>query len=265
LEKLGFSGDDLKKFRNCITKPYGLIFITGPTGSGKSTTLYGALNEIKSHTKNIITVEDPVEYQVAGVNQVHVHPKIGLTFATALRSFLRQDPDIMMVGEVRDLETAEICVRAALTGHLVLSTLHTNDAPSAVTRLVDIGIEPYLVASSLLLIMAQRLVRKLCPKCKEPTQLSADIIKKFNLAKKEVFKPKGCEYCRQTGYIGRSAIHEVLSVDEEMRELIVKNASTDQVRQAARKAGMRTLIEDGMLKVTEGVTSLEEIMSAAII
>jgi len=262
LEKLGFSDQDLTLFKKAISSPYGLILITGPTGSGKSTTLYSALNFIMTPKKNIITIEDPIEYQLAGINQVQVKPKIGLTFAEGLRSFLRQDPDIMMVGEIRDLETAEICIRAALTGHMVLSTLHTNDAPSAITRLVDIGVEQYLVASGLVLLMAQRLVRKLCPKCKEPMQLPPELIDKYNIVKPDAFKAKGCEYCRQTGYSGRTAIHEILAINQRLRELIAKNTSANQLREAAKEDGMKTLLEDGLDKVTEGVTSVEEIMSS---
>ena len=264
LDKLGFSADDLDKFKSSILKPYGLVFITGPTGSGKSTTLYSALSLIKSPKKNIITIEDPVEYHISGINQVQVKPAIGLTFANGLRAFLRQDPDIMMVGEVRDLETAGICVRAALTGHLVLSTLHTNDAPSAVTRLVDIGVEPYLVSSSLLLIMAQRLARKLCPKCKEASEMPDDIAKRYKLVKKNVFKAKGCEFCRNTGYFGRIAVGEVLVANDEIRELIAKNSTLAQIREAAKRNGMKSLFERGIDKVLEGSTSIEEIMSIAL-
>ena len=262
LEKLGFSENDLKMFKKAITKPYGLIFVTGPTGSGKSTTLYSSLNFLKTPKKNIITVEDPVEYQMPGLNQVQVKPKIGLTFAEGLKAFLRQDPDIMMVGEVRDIETSEICIRAALTGHLVLSTLHTNDAPSAITRLVDIGVEPYLVASSLLLLMAQRLVRRLCPKCKEPAKIEPELVKRYNLKTDKCFKAKGCESCRQTGYTGRIAIHELLMVNTKMREMIAHNASINELREAAKEAGMKTLLEDGLSKVIEGITSVEEVMSS---
>jgi len=262
LEGLGFSKGDLDNFKKCIEKPYGLIFITGPTGSGKSTTLYSGLNLLNSPNRNIVTIEDPVEYQIPGLNQINVKSKIGLTFAEGLRAFLRQDPDIIMVGEVRDLETAEICVRASLTGHLVLSTLHTNDAPSAVTRLVDIGVEPYLVASSALLLMAQRLIRKLCTKCKTPTDIPADIMKKYNLPKKQIYKTKGCESCRQTGYSGRTSIHEVMVVDQDMRELIAKNPTTAQVREQAKNSGMKTLLADGLEKVMDGTTSIEEVMSS---
>lgn len=263
LTNLGLDKKDLASFQSAITKPYGLIFVTGPTGCGKSTTLYSVLSYIKTPKKNILTIEDPVEYHIGGINQVQIKPKIGLTFAEGLRCFLRQDPDIIMVGEVRDLETAEICIRAGLTGHLVFSTLHTNDAPSAVTRLVNLGIEPYLVASSLILLMAQRLVRKLCPKCKEPTELSPELMKRYNLGRRGIFKAKGCEFCRQTGYAGRSAIFEILEINDELRELIAQNATTAKLQEAAKRAKMKTLVEDGMARVAQGITSTEEIMSVA--
>jgi type IV pilus assembly protein PilB len=262
LDKLGFSEKDLADFKKAITRPYGLIFVTGPTGSGKSTTLYSALSHIMTPKKNIVTIEDPVEYQLRGINQVQVKPNIGLTFAQGLRAFLRQDPDIMMVGEVRDLETAEICIRASLTGHLVLSTLHTNDAPSAITRLIDIGVEPYLVASGLLLIMAQRLVRRLCPKCKVSVKMPDDIAKKYDISKKDIFEAKGCEYCRNTGYTGRVAIHELILINQELRQLIADSAGTVKIIEASKRSGMKTLVEDGLEKVAEGVTSIEEVMSS---
>jgi len=261
LDDLGFSQKDLENFKACISKPYGLILITGLTGSGKSTTLYSALNYIMTPRKNIITIEDPVEYQLSGINQVQVKPQIGLTFAEGLRSFLRQDPDIMMVGEIRDLETAEICIRASLTGHLVLSTLHTNDAPSAVTRLIDIGLEPYLVMSSLLLIMAQRLVRRLCPKCKLPVKMPDDIAAHYNIQKRDIFKAKGCEFCRNTGYTGRVAIHELLLMDQNIKQIIIKDGNSEDIKNQGKKTGMRTLLEDGLGKVQEGITSIEEVMS----
>ncbi len=259
LEDMGFEPDDIKWFRDAINSPYGLVFITGPTGSGKSTTLYGALNEIRSPKKNIMTVEDPVEFKLDGINQVHVKPNIGLTFAAGLRSFMRQDPDIIMVGEVRDLETATICVRAALTGHLVLSTLHTNDAPSSVTRLVNIGVEPFLLNSSLILVVAQRLIRRLCS-CKEEYVL--DLAVSGLEAGTKLFKHKGCEKCHNTGFKGRVAIHEVMKVTEEIRELIGQGATALTIREAAQKLGMRTLRDDGLLKVRHGITSVEEVMSA---
>jgi type IV pilus assembly protein PilB len=262
LDKLGFSEKDLNNFKQAIARPHGLVLVTGPTGSGKSTTLYSALNYIMTPKKNIITIEDPVEYQLNGINQVQVKPNIGLTFADGLRSFLRQDPDIMMVGEIRDLETAEICIKASLTGHLVLSTLHTNDAPSAVTRLIDIGVEPYLVASSLLLLMAQRLVRRLCPKCKVPAKLPDDIGKRYGITKKDIFEAKGCEYCRNTGYAGRVAIHEIILINQELRQLISERVELSKIRDAAKMTGMKTLVEDGLAKVAEGITSIEEVMSS---
>ncbi|MDD5504938.1 MAG: type II secretion system ATPase GspE [Candidatus Omnitrophica bacterium] len=263
LDKLGFSEKHLNSFKSVITRPYGLIFVTGPTGSGKSTTLYSALNHIMTPKKNIMTIEDPVEYQLSGINQVQVKPNIGLTFAEGLRSFLRQDPDIMMVGEVRDIETASICIRASLTGHLVLSTLHTNDAPSAITRLTDIGVEPYLVASSLLLIMAQRLVRRLCPKCKACVKMPDAIADRYGITKRDIFEARGCEYCKNTGYSGRVAIHELLEITPELRQLIADRAAMDMIRQAAKKSGMRTLVEDGLSKIMSGTTSVEEVMSSA--
>jgi type IV pilus assembly protein PilB len=260
LEDLGFEPDDIEWFRHAINSPYGLVFITGPTGSGKSTTLYGALNEIRSPKKNIMTSEDPVEFKLDGVNQVQVKPLIGLTFASALRAFMRQDPDIIMVGEVRDLETATICVRAALTGHLVLSTLHTNDAPTTITRLVNIGVEPFLVNSSLILIVAQRLLRRLCKDCKEEYALTEKLAGLLEVGTK-VFKPKGCDKCRGTGFRGRTSIHEVMAINEEIRELIGQGATSAAIRDAGLRNGMRTLRLDGMVKVKKGVTSIEEVLS----
>ncbi len=262
--QLGFDMKQLEQMRKAIIAPYGLVLLTGPTGSGKTTTLYAILNEIKGPTKNIITIEDPVEYKLEGVSQVQVKPEIGLTFASALRSFLRQDPDIMLVGEVRDLETAQICIRSALTGHLVLSTLHTNDASSAVNRLIDIGIEPYMVAPSIVAIIAQRLLRKLCPECKEAYEVSEEQKKKLNIKTDLLYKPKGCSKCNQLGYRGRSCISEVLVVNEEIRDLIGQRVSYQKIRDAAKEAGMQTLYETGLKKVEEGVTSLEEALSVTI-
>ena len=262
LDKLGFSKKDFNLFKQAITRPYGLVLVTGPTGSGKSTTLYSALSSIMTPKKNILTIEDPVEYQISGINQTQVKPNIGLTFAEGLHSFLRQDPDIIMVGEVRDIETAAICIRASLTGHLVLSTLHTNDASSAVTRLIDIGIEPYLVASSLLLIMAQRLVRRLCPKCKRPAKMPEDIATRYNISKRDIFEADGCDFCRNTGYKGRVAIHELLFINQELRGLVADRADISQIRDIAKRDGMKTLAEDGLAKVAEGITSLDEVMSS---
>lgn len=264
LNQMGFEGKQLEAMRKSMNSPYGLILVTGPTGSGKSTTLYAILNEIKDPTKNIVTVEDPVEYKLDGINQVQVKPEIGLTFANALRSFLRQDPDIMLVGEVRDLETAQICIRSALTGHLVLSTLHTNDAPSAVTRLVDIGIEPYMVAPSLLLIVAQRLIRKLCPHCKEAYEPNQTELRSIKLKSDLIYRPKGCPECGHLGYKSRACIAEVMHVTEELRDLINQRASFQKIREVARSQGMQTLNEAALKKVEEGITSLEEALSITI-
>lgn len=260
LDSMGFEKDDLSLIRKAISSPYGLIFITGPTGSGKSTTLYAILQEIKSVTKNIVTVEDPVEYRLDGINQVQVKPEIGLTFATALRSLLRQDPDIMLVGEVRDKETAEICVRSALTGHLVLSTLHTNDAPSAVTRLIDIGVEPYLLAPSLIMVISQRLVRKLCSECREPYRPQIKEIEGHRLEATVIYKPRGCAACGNTGYKGRTAIAEIMPATEDLKDLISGGGTYKQIRGYAKAAGMATLYESGLKKVRDGITSLEEVL-----
>ncbi len=264
LNEMGFEPDDLEKLRQAMYCPYGLIFLTGPTGSGKSTTLYAILQEIKSSEKNILTVEDPVEYRLDGVNQVQVKPEIGLTFANALRSFLRQDPDIMLVGEVRDLETAEICVRSALTGHLVLSTLHTNDAPSAVTRLIDIGVEPYLLAPTLLVVVGQRLVRRLCPECKEAYKPTVKELGNVKLKADVIYRPKGCPACGHTGYKGRTLIAEVMPTSQELKETMVHGVSYHQLRELARKLGMSTLYESGIKKVEQGTTSLEEVLSVTL-
>jgi len=268
LEKLGLSKRHLKIVEEIIKRPHGIIFVTGPTGSGKSTTLYAALAKINSAAVKIITVEDPIEYQMKGVNQIQVNPKIGLTFATGLRHILRHDPDIIMVGEVRDYETAEISIRSALTGHLVFSTLHTNDAAGAVTRLLDMGIEPFLVSSSLEALIAQRLVRVICHKCKVP--LPADKKKEviqqmkgeveFDPEKIEIYEGRGCEECRFTGYHGRTAIHEMLLLNEPIRELILARASSQQIKQKAISQGMRTLRQDGLEKVVAGITTITEIV-----
>ena len=264
LASLGFDAKQVDIMRKALTKPYGLFFVTGPTGSGKSTTLYSALSETIDPTKNIITVEDPVEYKIEGINQVAVKPEIGLTFATALKAFLRQDPDIMMVGEVRDLETASICVRAALTGHFVLSTLHTNDATSAITRLIDIGIPHYLLTPSLVMILAQRLARRLCSKCKEPYEPIAEQHGGIKFKSDLIYRAKGCEACNNTGYKGRVVVAEVLSVDEIMRGLISKNASYNEIKDAARKNGMLTIFESGLKMVDSGITSFDEVCSVSV-
>lgn len=264
LSNLGFNNQQANVIRKALSTPYGLFFVTGPTGSGKSTTLYSALTECINPKKNILTVEDPVEFKLDGVNQVSIKPEIGLTFATALRAFLRQDPDIIMVGEVRDLETAQICVRAALTGHFVLSSLHTNDAASALNRLLDIGIESYLLTPSLVLILAQRLARRLCANCKEPYEPLPDQLGGIQLKSDLIYRAKGCDQCNQTGYKGRIVVSEVLPIDDKVRELITQKASYNQIKDAARANGMSTLFENGLRKVEEGITSLDEILSLTV-
>ena len=266
LARLGFLPQELEIIRRGIDASYGLVFLTGPTGSGKSTTLYAALNEVKSTAKNILTAEDPVEYRIEEINQVQVKPEIGLTFANALRCFLRQDPDIILIGEVRDLETAEMTIRAALTGHLVFSTLHTNDAISTINRLVDIGVPNYLVVASLRLIIAQRLIRKLCADCKEPYEVRPeDIPQTITLNSPVIYKAKGCEKCNFIGYKGRSVINEVILVDEEIRAAIYKGLQPLQIMELAGKKGTLTLLESGLKRVEEGITSLEEVLSVAAV
>ncbi|MCG3176038.1 MAG: Type II secretion system protein E [Candidatus Omnitrophica bacterium] len=260
LGALGFDERELTLFRKAINRPHGMVLLTGPTGSGKTTTLYAALTDIKSPGINITTIEDPVEYQMVGINQVQVKPSIGLTFASGLRSFLRQDPDVMLVGETRDLETAQICVRAALTGHLVFSTLHTNDAPSAINRLIDIGIEPYFVTSSLLLVIAQRLVRRLCPNCKVPVDIARSKLPESLRDVKTIYGPKGCDACSRTGYSGRRAIIEVMTMNEEIEQLALRKASSTEIMAAAVRGGMVTLEHSGYKKVAIGETSLEEVL-----
>lgn len=263
LEDLGLWEEDLLKLKRLSQKPYGIVLATGPTGSGKSTTLYAIIMEIKSPKKNIITIEDPPEYQIEGVSQIQVNPKVGLTFATGLRAILRQDPDVIMVGEIRDSETAEIAVQSALTGHLVLSTLHTNDAPSAITRLFDLGIEPFLIASALEGVIAQRLVRKICPYCKEEYRPSKEELKELGLSGDHTFyRGRGCEQCMGTGYRGRTGIFEVLEVDEEIKKLIVKTQSATDIRNFARARGFKSMLEDGIRKVLSGITTPEEVLRA---
>ncbi len=261
---MGFEGKQLEAFRKGINSPFGLVLLTGPTGSGKTTTLYAALNEIKSPTKNIMTVEDPVEYRIDGINQVQVKPEIGLTFATSLRAFLRQDPDVILVGEVRDLETAEICIRSALTGHLVLSTLHTNDAPSAVTRLMDIGIQPYLLTPSLLAVVAQRLIRKLCQYCKEAYEPTKAELGDLQVNADLIYRPAGCQKCNHIGYQGRSLIAEVMTVTSKIREAIGERKSFQEIRKIAIEQGMDSLLASGIKKVESGHTSLEEVLSVTM-
>lgn len=262
---LGFEEDQLNIFRDAIYRPYGMVLVTGPTGSGKTTTLYSALTELNKVERNISTAEDPVEYNLSGINQVQVHESIGLTFAAALRSFLRQDPDIIMVGEIRDLETAEISVKAALTGHLVLSTLHTNDAPSTITRLINMGIEPFLIASALNLSLAQRLVRKLCDQCKVPDDVPPDVLLDLGVSEHAIgkftcYRPRGCQACNNTGYRGRLALYELMPIYEEIQELVLAGASSAEIKKEAIRLGMKTLRQSGINKVKAGITSVDEIV-----
>ena len=270
LEDLGFSEANFTRFRTAYSRPYGMILATGPTGSGKSTTLYATLNLLNKQEVNVITVEDPVEYRLPGVNQVQTNVRAGLTFASALRSILRSDPDIVLIGEIRDHETAQIAVEAALTGHLVLSTLHTNDAPSAVTRLIEMGIEPFLVGSALDAVVAQRLCRMLCEKCKVPYQaeprdlLDAGFTWHSDRPLPTLYRAGGCPTCSQTGYRGRMALHEVMEVTEDIERLAVARSATDEIARAARSRGMATLRDDGWLKVASGMTSIEEILRVVV-
>ena len=266
LKSIGFSDHNLRKYQELIKKPNGIILVTGPTGSGKSTTLYATLNILNSVEKKIMTIEDPVEYRLDGINQLQAKPKIGLTFAAGLRSFLRQDPDIMLVGEIRDKETADIAIQSALTGHLVLSTLHTNDAPSSIVRLIDMGIEPFLISSSVIGIIAQRLVRKICPYCKKEIPVNDEVrklLEEFNIESSEmkIFQGGGCDHCKGTGYKGRTAIFELLVINENIREMIYKNASLSEIRETAiNKNGMVTLKEDGVKNIIQGITTAEEVI-----
>lgn len=266
LEDLGFSEEMLVQFKQLLRKTTGMILVTGPTGSGKTTTLYGSLNMINSVDKNIITIEDPVEYRLSLIRQTQINPKAGITFAAGLRSILRQDPDVIMVGEIRDLETAQIAIQAALTGHLVLSTLHTNDAPEAITRLLDIGVEPYLISSSVIGVLAQRLVRAICLHCKTSMPVDEITMKELKgvIPKSEgsptSFRGKGCKQCKHSGYLGRTGIYELLTVDERIKRLITEKASPQEIRQAARETtGLKSLREDGLLKVLKGVTTRDEV------
>jgi general secretion pathway protein E len=265
LEKLGFPDYDLKKFRDLINRPYGIILVTGPTGSGKTTTLYAGLSEINSPEKKIITVEDPIEYQLGGVNQVQVKSGIGLSFANILRSILRQDPDIIMIGEIRDAETAEIAIHSALTGHLVFSTLHTNDAAGAVTRLLEMGMENYLISSSLIGIMAQRLVRVICPECKEPYTPEVGVMEELGIShdevkKLDIFKGRGCKNCANTGFRGRKGIYELLMMNDDIRELILDKTPSNVIKEKGRSQGMKTLREAGWQKVKAGVSTVSEVL-----
>jgi type II secretion system protein E len=269
LPELGFFSDDQETFERLIKLPDGILLVTGPTGSGKTSTLYACLNYMNKPDRKIITVEEPIEYQMNGINQVQVNSEIGMTFPAALRSILRQAPNIIMIGEIRDLETATIATNASLTGHLVFSTLHTNDAPSAVARLIDIGVQPFLVASSVRAIMAQRLIRRLCSQCKQPGELSETDLRALRteagqMREAQVMKATGCEHCRQTGYRGRMGIFEIFIIDDEVRHMINKRSSTLLLRKRARELGMRTLREDGVRKVLAGLTSAEEVISITI-
>jgi type IV pilus assembly protein PilB len=272
MTKLGFEESQLNDFKEAIYKPYGMVLVTGPTGSGKTTTLYSALSDLNKITDNISTAEDPVEFNLPGINQVQIHEEIGLTFANVLRSFLRQDPDIILVGEIRDFETAEIGIKAALTGHLVLSTLHTNDAPSTINRLLNMGIEPFLVSSATNLIVAQRLVRKTCAECKAPVTISAESFAKLGIPQEEYeqyknitfYKGTGCDACNNTGYKGRIALYEVAAVTDPIKELILQGASTLEIKREAIRQGMRTLRRSGITKLLEGVTSLEEVLKTTV-
>jgi type IV pilus assembly protein PilB len=264
LAKLGFHQSSLAKFLNAIEQPYGMVLVTGPTGSGKSTTLYSALNKINRPHSNIMTAEDPVEYNLEGINQVNVFEDIGLTFAAALKSFLRQDPNIIMVGEIRDLETASIATKAALTGHLVMSTLHTNDASSSINRLIDMGIEPFLVSSSVIMIVAQRLVRRLCDKCKQPVKMHEEALRELGIMESpdelSMFEAKGCVACNDTGYKGRLGLYEVMDISPAIREMIVERASTMEMKKKSIEESMMTLRLDGLDKFKKGQTSLEEVL-----
>ena len=268
--RLGMRPDDLDAFRQLINKPNGIVIVTGPTGSGKTTTLYAALNELNDLETKILTAEDPVEYDIDGLVQVQVNADVGLTFAKALRSFLRQDPDIILVGETRDLETAQIAVQASLTGHLVFTTLHTNDAPSSIARLLDLGLEPFLVTATIEGLVAQRLVRKVCPRCKEAYEPSEAQLLELNLmpedlAGRQIYRGRGCDYCNGSGYRGRMAIFEIMILDDEMSELIMQNASTQVLRAEARKRGMRTLRESGLMAIYDGLTTIDEVAKETMV
>jgi type IV pilus assembly protein PilB len=269
MTKLGFEPESLRKFETAILKPYGMVLVTGPTGSGKTNTLYSALQRINTPEVNIMTCEDPVEFNLSGINQVQTREQIGLNFAAALRSFLRQDPNIILVGEIRDFETAEVAIKAAMTGHLVLSTLHTNDAPSSISRLMNMGIEPFLVATSVHLIVAQRLVRRICTFCKEPLEVPPAALVQTGFAEHEsrtlkLFRGRGCERCSNTGYKGRVGLYEVLEVDDELREMILSGASAFELRQKAVTNGMMTLRMSGLQKIRDGMTSIEEVVRETV-
>jgi type IV pilus assembly protein PilB len=269
IQNLGFEEEDYKVFQKIIKRPNGIFLVTGPTGSGKTTTLYGALNELNRPDRKIITAEDPVEYNFPGINQCQVRENIGLSFARILRAMLRQAPNIILVGEIRDLEVAEVAIQAALTGHLVFSTLHTNDAPSAITRLIDMGVKPFLVASSIQAVMAQRLIRVLCPKCKQPDRepdpmwLKLAGITTNDLKDKIIYKPRGCDYCTGTGFRGRIGIFEMMHLNNEIRGMAFERAPTNKIRKAALASGMKSLLQDGRVKVLNGTTTAEEVVKVA--
>jgi type IV pilus assembly protein PilB len=270
MTKLGFEPDSLEKFKRAISNPYGMVLVTGPTGSGKTNTLYSALQSLNTPETNIMTAEDPVEFNLQGINQVQMKEQIGLNFAAALRSFLRQDPNIVLVGEIRDFETAEIAIKAALTGHLVLSTLHTNDAPSTVSRLVNMGIEPFLVANSVNIIQAQRLIRRICSNCKEEVHVPVEGLIEVGFTKEEakdlkLYKGKGCETCNKTGFKGRVGLYEVMEITDELRELIIIGASAMELRRKAIETGMITLRESGLYKIREGITTIEEVVKETVL
>jgi len=270
MTKLGFEAESLRKFETAILKPYGMVLVTGPTGSGKTNTLYSALQRINTPEVNIMTAEDPVEFNLSGINQVQTREQIGLNFAAALRSFLRQDPNIILVGEIRDFETAEVAIKAAMTGHLVLSTLHTNDAPSSISRLMNMGIEPFLVATSVHLIVAQRLVRRICSFCKEPFEMPPAALTQVGFSEHEartlkLFRGRGCERCSNTGYKGRVGLYEVLEVDDELKEMILSGGSAFELRQKAMQGGMMTLRMSGLQKIRDGMTSVEEVVRETVL
>ncbi|WP_319370915.1 ATPase, T2SS/T4P/T4SS family [uncultured Ilyobacter sp.] len=266
LESLGFEKSSVEKLKKLIKRPNGIIFVTGPTGSGKTSTLYASLNEINTLDKNIVTLEDPVEYQMEIINQVQVNSQVGLDFSSGLRSILRQDPDVIMIGEIRDVQTAEIAIESAMTGHLVFSTLHTNSATGAISRLIDMGVEPFLLSASLAGVLGQRLVRKLCPNCKEEISVPGDELRDFNvdpLKNYKLYEAKGCSLCRNTGYSGRTAVVELLEVESEIRTLINKGADIFQIKEVAMKKGMKTIKQEGFEKALEGITSIEEVLRVA--
>jgi type IV pilus assembly protein PilB len=269
MTKLGFEAESLEKFQRAISNPYGMVLVTGPTGSGKTNTLYSALQTLNTPETNIMTAEDPVEFNLQGINQVQMKEQIGLNFAAALRSFLRQDPNIVLVGEIRDFETAEIAIKAALTGHLVLSTLHTNDAPSTISRLVNMGIEPFLVATSVNIIQAQRLIRRVCTQCKEDVHIPPEGLVEVGFSKEEsktlkLYKGKGCTACNNTGYKGRVGLYEVMEITDELRELIIIGASAMELRRKAIELGMITLRESGLCKIRDGITTIEEVVKETV-